>query len=370
MAHLAILGTRGIPANYGGFETFAERLAHGLVARGHEVTVFCQGKTPSTRTMPDGVRLVTLSAGDGPLGQVIFDVRCSFRVRKGYDVVYMLGYVSGPFVGIPRLFGVPVWLNPDGLEWTRSKWSSFGGVGRWLFRLAEKLAVAAASLVVADSQEIAAYHRRTRLRSTPVTFVPYGADVLDQAVTTDPLNLYGIEANRYYLVVCRIVPENHVLEIVRGFNDSDSQFPLIIVGDTDGDTPYHRRVQAEAEDSDRVRLAGTVFDQEALAALRVNAFAYLHGHSVGGTNPSLLEAMGAGNPVLAHDNRFNREVAGDCAVYFSTSGDIPREIEGLEGCVGKRDALAQRAVERVEAAYQWESVIGAYHELLLDGESE
>lgn len=357
---LAILGTRGIPARYGGFETFAEKLATGLVRRGHQVTVYCEaGKSPMPAEF-HGVQLRYVSSPRlGPLETILYDLKCLWDARTGYDVVYMLGYGAAPFCAIPRFYGSEIWINPDGLEWARTKWNS---PGRAYLRLMEWSAVRVADRVIADAAAIAESlsARHGALRNC--TVIPYGCEVVDKLPCIEALTEWALVPESYYLVVCRLEPENHVLEILRAFQQSKSARELIVVGNHRVQTRYVRELCSIRDP--RIRMIGTVYDQEKLVCLRAHSFAYLHGHSVGGTNPSLLEAMGCGNLVLAHDNPFNRETLGDCGQFFASPAELTKAIHRVESegsCIANyRKAVAARA----RAHYRWPEIISSYAALL------
>lgn len=309
-----------------------------------------------------GIKLVHLPAPRlGPLTTLWFDLRSLIRAAGRYDVIYMLGYGSGFFCFIPRLFGGEVWINMDGIEWRRSKWN--GLARRWL-RWMEGAAVRSADRIVADAEAVLdELQSRHRVRSASV--IPYGAHPVVEAPEW-PLDAFGVTKEGYYLVVCRLEPENHVAEIVEGYLDAAPDYPLVVLGDIDAPTGYAARLR-EIRDP-RVRFAGTLYDRERLHALRFHARAYFHGHSVGGTNPSLLEALGCGNLVIAHDNPFNREVAGPHAFYFSRPEEIAGSLARIESLsdaerAEQRDGARRRIAER----YTWERIADAYLELLAAG---
>ena len=357
---LAILGTRGIPARYGGFETFAEELAVRLVDHGVEVTVFCEEhENPDALDSYRGVRLVHVKApAIGPLSTIVFDLKCLWLARNTCDVAYMLGYGVGLFCFIPRLSGSEVWINMDGIEWSRSKWNWIAKA--WL-RFMERAATWTANRLVADAVGIRE-HLRSRYANLPeVTVIPYGAYCVEEEPDLHALEEFDLMAGGYYLVVCRLEPENHIREILEGFIASNSECPIVIVGDSSAQTKYVRALRKL--DDQRIKFIGTIYDQAKLQSLRWHCRAYLHGHSVGGTNPSLLEALGCGNYIIAHENVFNREVAGECADYFSSPAEISQLISSLE----RREASVKSRSEiqnRVRENYGWEEVTGSYLKLL------
>ncbi|KAB0670415.1 glycosyltransferase family 1 protein [Oryzomonas sagensis] len=358
---LAILGTRGIPACYGGFETFAEELSVRLVQQGGEVTVYCEAGAGSAAETYRGVHLVHIKAPRlGPLTTIIFDVLCLWHARKAFDVVYMLGYGASIFCFLPRLWGSTVWINMDGVEWARSKW---GPMAKLWFRLMEALAMWTPDRVITDAQGILRHLQSRHARIPPASVIPYGATVVKEAPDARMLQEWQLMPGRYYLVVCRLEPENSVREIVKGYLQSGSAHPLVVVGNIAPATD-HVKVLLQLK-NERVRFIGPVYDRRMLQALRYHALGYFHGHTVGGTNPSLLEALGCGNLIIAHDNIFNREVAGEAATYFHRHQDIAQRIRALESSSPEqRDRLKTLAQERIQTYYSWEYVTDTYKGLV------
>lgn len=360
---IALLGARGIPASYGGFETFAEQLATRLAARGHEVTVYAEcGDQPVADTVYQGVRVRSRRRPRwGAASVLAYDSACLWDARRGYDLVYMLGYGAAWACWWPRVFGVPVWINVDGLEWARSKW---GWGARTYLRCMEWVASKVATRLIADAEAIALRFRQTYPGGAPSSFIAYGAELV-QADQADPslLAAWGLQAHRYMLVVARPEPENHILEIVQGHVLHGGDWPLVVVGDVSGGTAYQQQLKALA--SDRVRFVGGIYDAAQLNSLRVHAACYLHGHSVGGTNPSLLEALACGNWVVAHDNPYNREVARDAAEYFSTPQQLAQSLDRvvMEGAA-LQPQRARRARDIVAKHYTWEGITDAYEALM------
>lgn len=361
---MAILGTRGIPARYGGFETFAERLATGLVERGHAVTVYAEADRGGRIADHDyqGVRIRFRRRPHwGPASTLAYDSACLWNARRDFDLVYMLGYGAAWACWWPRLAGIPVWVNVDGLEWGRSKWNWFG---RCYLRAMEWVVTWTASRLIADSQVIAERFRRLYRRGLPIDCIAYGADLTVPGLMDGAqLSAWALEPGRYHLVVARPEPENHLLEIIAGHHLHGGDWPLVVVGDIIGANRYQRQLLARADT--RVRFLGGIYEPARLQALRLHAASYIHGHSVGGTNPSLLEALACGNWVIAHDNPFNREVARDAADYFRTADDLAR-------CLAEREAQDQpsvaarglRAREIIASDYTWPRIIEAYEALM------
>lgn len=358
---LAILGTRGIPARYGGFETFAEELAVRLVRSGVEVTVYCESAGGAEPESYKGVRLKYITSPKiGPLTPIFFDTRCLIDARKKFDVVYLLGYGVSAFCFIPRIYGSSVWINMDGIEWGRAKW---GLAARIYIKSMEAVAMYTPNRIIADAQGIKDFLERRYRRVPPCDVIAYGAHVFENVPQDMVLSDMGLTIGEYYLVVCRLEPENHLLEIIEGFNASGSALPLVIVGNHNIDTAYIRKLKAVSGKG--VKFVGAVYDQTKLKALRYYCKAYFHGHSVGGTNPSLLEALGCGNLLIAHDNPFNREVAGDCGLYFKSPEDIPALISRVEGLSNdRRSELSAKARRIIKERYDWDAIADTYLKLL------
>lgn len=357
---IAILGTRGIPARYGGFETFAEKLAIGLSERGFDVTVFCESGESSVPDVYQGVKLRYVSAPSlGPLQTILYDLKCLWASRRGYDVVYMLGYGAAPFCLIPRLWGTEVWINPDGLEWARAKW---GFVAKAYFRLMEWTSLRVANRIIADAEAIASSIESRHGKLSACTVIPYGCEVIEAPPEVELLSEWSIGPEDYYLVVCRLEPENHVLEILQAFQRSNSNRQLIVLGNLLTETPYV--MQLRAVQDPRIRMIGTVYDPDKLTCLRYHSFAYMHGHSVGGTNPSLLEAMGCGNLIFAHDNPFNRETLGPCGYFFANDGELTQAIDLAEQQHSELVRLREASRACARAKYRWQDIVSKYAALL------
>jgi glycosyltransferase involved in cell wall biosynthesis len=357
---LAILGCRGIPAQYGGFETFAEELATRLAMMGVDVTVFCPTDTPKEELIYRGVTLRFIrSRSLKQFSEVIWDVDCFWAARRGFDVVYMLGVGAGFAAWIPRMFGTIVWINSDGIEWKRGKWSR---AQRIYLALAEGLSVLFASRIIADAEAIAKYLRARYRRLKRMSTVAYGANLPTSSPNLSLIEDWELKSDDYYLVVCRLEPENHVLEIIEGFVQSKSSLPIVILGNTANPNHYVRQLLAYR--SDQVRFVGAVYEKEKLAALRIYARGYMHGHSVGGTNPSLLEAMACSNLVIAHDNPFNREVLGESGLFFETPDQLASIVNAVDE--GRVDVETRRRRSRdiISSRYRWDQIAEVYFGLL------
>lgn len=353
---IAILGTRGIPARYGGFETFAEQLAVRLVERGHDVTVYCEANIGPQPGEYRGIRLQYIGCPNvSSLSTILFDLRCLWDARKHYDCVYMLGYGSALFCFLPRLWGTEVWINMDGIEWARAKW---GLIARTYFRAMEAIAMWTADGIVADADSIRHHLVSRHSRLPDCSVIAYGSNVPRSAPDVDQISRWCLRPNEYYLVVARLEPENHIREIISGYCKSESQRPLIVIGDHLTKTPYVREITSAADK--RVLFLGGVYDQPALQSLRFYSRAYFHGHSVGGTNPSLLEAMACRNLVVAHDNPFNREVLGDCGLFFATPTELSEVLRMLDHDHCSYERMRDGALARVKTFYSWDLITDQY----------
>lgn len=359
LQRVAIVGSRGIPGRYGGFETCAERLGTGLVELGYAVTVACPKGQAYREPTYQGVRLDFCPHPKGYLGSLLYDavalLKASFRRD---DVILMLGYASSPFCLIPRLLGSRVIINTNGLEWRRSKWPWYG---RLCLRLAEKVAVWVASDLISDSKTIQQYYL-DRHNVTSI-FIPYGVEV-NGDLGADALGEYQLKPQNYYAVVMRMEPENSIREIVQGFLEAETARTLVLIGAAT--RFFDAQVKPLVDTSGgKIRHLGAIYDRRMLFQIRQNAYAYIHGHTVGGTNPSLLEAMASGNLVLARDVRFNREVLEDIGFYFESARDLAAAIRCVERAsdsdVADRRA---RARDRILKHYTWDIIVDQYHSLL------
>jgi glycosyltransferase involved in cell wall biosynthesis len=358
---IAILGTHGIPARYGGFESFAEKLAIDLSMYGYEVTVFCESSNTTSPITFHNVSLRYVSApAHGPIHTIIYDIISLWKARNKYDVVYMLGYGTALFCIIPRLWGAEVWINLDGHEWARSKW---GLVAKCYLRLMEWISLYSANYIIADAEAIKISLIKRHMKASSCIVMPYGSKVIDISPATDLLLSYNILPMEYYLIVCRLEPENHVLEILQAFHNSQSKRQLIVVGDYLSKTRYV--AQLNTVNDNRIRMIGTVYDQDKLTCLRYYSYVYFHGHSVGGTNPSLLEAMGCGNLIYAHDNIFNRETLGNCGLYFANERELTQIIDTVEKDESSYVQYREASKLRAATNYSWSDVISRYEAMLL-----
>lgn len=357
---LRILGTRGVPAAHGGFETFAEYLSLFLVERGWRVIVYCQdnGTGPLTEDEWQGVERVHIPVPhNGPKGTIVFDWKAILHAARHRDLCLTLGYNTAVFCSLLRIKGIPNAINMDGIEWSRAKW---GRVAKAWFWLNDWAGCWLGNYLIADHPCIQS-HLETRTSSAKISMIPYGADRIGAADESVVIAL-GITPKNYISVIARPEPENSLLEIVKGFSARPRGVDLVILGNYQEANSYHAAVMKAA--SSEVKFVGAIYDKTIVQALRFFSVAYVHGHQVGGTNPSLVEALGAGNPIIAHDNRFNRWVAGDGALYFTDADSISSLIEHL---LGHGDALRElrvASIERFEANFTWNKILEQYETLL------
>jgi glycosyltransferase involved in cell wall biosynthesis len=351
---IAILGTRGIPANYGGFETFAEELSARLVLAGHSVTVYC--RTRHIESMYRGVRLRYLPTIRHKYFDTIAHTFLStlHLLSNRSDVALYCNAANAIFTILPRAFGIPVALNVDGIERKRRKWNR---LARAWYLLSERLATILPTEVVSDARVIADYYRDRY--GKPTHFIPYGAEIGTLA-TSGILRNLGLEPGRYFLYVSRMEPENHALEVREAFEKVETALMLALIGDAPYAPEYIRRVRDT--DDPRAVIPGAIYGR-GYQELGSHCFAYIHATEVGGTHPALIEAMARGALVLYRDTPENSEVAGGAGVPFGEN-DLARKIESvLAMSENERDDLRRRAVERIRERYSWDAVTVEYERL-------
>jgi glycosyltransferase involved in cell wall biosynthesis len=356
-----ILGTRGYPSSYGGFETLLRHLAPELVRRGHEVTVFDRDSTRTGRErMINGVRVYSSLGLSGTASSTLSHGLSSALVTavERPDVALVMNVANGFFLPALRARRVPVALNVDGIEWERDKWSP---TGKRVFLTAAKASARWADRLIADSHMIAARWRTDFGRES--TFIPYGGDV-DVVPRSERIRELGLDPGGYVLIVARLVPENNVVPMLEAAKLTGA--PVVVVGSGPEGSELENRVRAE-HDPPRVHALGHVSDQELLSALWAHCAVYLHGHSVGGTNPALCQAMGLGAPVLANDTGYNREVLQHPGMVVPLD---PRVIAGraveLLASPGRRVEAAAWGRRRVEEVYNWDAVCTGYEKVLTE----
>ena len=352
----AILGTRGIPARYGGFETFAEELSTRLAARGHDVTVYCREKhqQPAYR----GVHLKYLPTIRHKYFDTVahtFFATLHLAAAHRYDAVLYCNAANAVFTWIPRALGMPVALNVDGLERHRKKWNALAKA--W-YRISERLATWMPNSVVTDANSIAAYYREKYGHFSEM--IPYGAD-LEPVETCAVLDRLRLHNRHYFLYVSRMEPENNALLVREAFERLTTGFKLALIGDAPYAADYIGRVRATTDP--RVVIPGAIYG-EGYRELGAHCFAYIHATEVGGTHPALVEAMGRGALVLYLENDENSEVAGGVGLPFQRNNLTEVMQRALNMPEEEREKLRNQSRERVRERYSWDAVTDAYEKLL------
>lgn len=356
---IAILGTRGVPARYGGFETFAEQLSTRLVARGHEVTVYCRAHYISPRQLEyRGVRLKILPTIRHKYFDTIAHTFLSSLHAVGgrYDAALICNAANAPFAPILRFTGTPVAINVDGLEHKRKKWN---WLARRYYLLAEQFSVWLSNEVVTDARVIQDYYAtRYKARST---MIAYGADV-ERTTDQQSIARWGVEPHRYILYVSRLEPENNAALVIEAFKRVRTGHKLLIVGDAPYAQEYIAHLKSLARKDSRIKFTGFVFGDE-YRALQQNAYCYIHATEVGGTHPALIEAMGYGNCVLTLATPENREVVGEAAITYDDANDLTLKLQRVVRDGAIVTGYRQRAQARVREHYDWENVVDKYEQL-------
>ena len=362
---IAILGIRGVPAAYGGFETFAEELGARLVERAHDVTVYGRSHAlPTGLREHRGMRLIVRpTIRHKYLDTVVHTALCSVdALPRRFDVVLVCNNANAPFAIVPRLTGAKVVLNVDGLEWERGKWSR---LGRWYYQACAWLAPKLPIVLVSDAEVIARYYRERF--GKPTVYIPYGSDAR-RLPPGETLARLDLEAERYLLYVSRLEPENHADTVIEGYRRAGGLaglgVPLVLVGDAPYATDFKARLVAAAEATPGVRLTGYVFG-DGYAELQSNALAYVQATEVGGTHPALVEAMGRGATIVANDVPEHREVLGDAGRYYARNDpdSLARVLAEVLPDVGERRRLGRAAAERAAGRFSWEHVTDEYERL-------
>jgi rhamnosyltransferase len=373
---VAILGSRGIPAKYGGFETFAEGLTQNLINKGFELTVSCEYEDPVTRVNDlNGIKLEYFPVKPPnnyflrKIYENLSDIFFLLRLSKQSEVIIFLGIEVGMFLFIPQLLNkrVKTLVNIDGVMWERTKFNKFE---RWLLKINHIMAIKFADVVIADSKEMMSYVEDKYHDKT--TYLSYGIQTPEQ-IPWNGKNLKKLTKytgkplvpGNYFLVVARLEPENNILTIIEGFVKSDLKTPMVVLGDFTS-KEYQKQIEniAGSMGSNEIYFLGSIYDEELLNMLRQNCLAYIHGHSVGGTNPSLLEAAISKNIILAHNNAFNREVCRENAIYFNNSNELKFQLELVDKNPEKYSKIKINVHNSVKDEYSWEKISNGYENLL------
>lgn len=383
MKNVFVIGSKGIPANYGGYETFVENLTEKTVNKEIKYHVACMGKDTS-EFEHNGARCFNVKVPNiGPAKAVIYDIKAikqSINYIKENNIkdsiIYILAARIGPFSHhykkIMKKMGITLYLNPDGHEWLRAKWNR---LIKEYWKISERLMVKQADLVICDSKNIEKYIKETYKKYNPkTTFIAYGADLEksklkdDDTILNKWYNKNNITPKNYYLIVGRFVPENNYETMIREFMKSNTEKYLVIVTNNNGNKFYEElKKKTHFEADKRIKFVGTVYEKELIKKIREGAYAYLHGHSVGGTNPSLIEALATTKLNLLYKVSFNEEVAEKGALYWSL------EENSLSSLINQCDKLNDEEIEklsgiatkRIFEEYTWDKIIKDYEKIFM-----
>ena len=382
MKNIFVVGCKGIPANYGGYETFMENLTYYNDNQNIKYHVACMSKDESefehNRARCFNVKVPSI----GPVKAIIYDLKAikkSIKYIKDNKikdaVIYILACRIGPFMHhykkICEKNGIKLYINPDGHEWLRAKWSK--PIKKY-WKISERLMVKWADLIICDSKNIEKYIKESYSKYNPkTTFIAYGADLEKSKLSDDDKDLNkwykqkNVKAHNYYLVVGRFVPENNYKTMISEFMKSKTDKDLVLITNVEKNKFYEKlRIETEFEKDERIKFVGTVYEKELIKKIRENAYGYIHGHSVGGTNPSLIEALATSDLNLLYDVGFNREVAEDGALYWSLEdmnlANLIDECDNLDNST--IEDLSKKAKERIRKEYTWRKIVDGYERLM------
>jgi glycosyltransferase involved in cell wall biosynthesis len=358
---IAILGTRGIPNHYGGFEHISEYVSAGLVKRGHSVTVYNSHNHPYKENSWNGVDIIHCYDPEyllGAAGQFVYDFNCLTDARKRkFDVILIMGYTSSSVWGKLYPQKSAIITNMDGLEWKRSKYSK--PVQKFL-QYAEKLAVKNSQYYISDSLVIKSY--LTDKYGIDSKYIPYGADLFSE-LEREQFDKTEALKEDYFLLMARMEPENNIETILEGFNNSNSPKKFKVLGDTGN--RFGKFITHKFKNDDRIQFKGSIFDTAKVRSLQNNSYLYFHGHSVGGTNPSLLEAMASEALIAAHNNPFNKSVLHTDAYYFSNASEVKDIVETVQRKEPER-LMVNNNLHKIKYQFNWESIVDQYEEFALE----
>ncbi len=381
--NIFIIGSKGIPSNYGGYETFVENLTYYRKNENIKYHIACIGDTEEIYEH-NGARCFKIKVPNiGPAKAIIYDLKAlkeSIRYIKDNNIenaiIYILACRIGPFLGhykkMCQKYGIKIYINPDGHEWLRAKWSK--PIKKY-WKLSEKLMVKKADLVICDSKNIEKYIKEKYNKYNPnTTFIAYGADLEKSKLSDDDIKLNewykekDVIPNNYYLIVGRFVPENNYKTMISEFMKSKTNKDLVIITNVEKNKFYKElKRETEFEKDSRIKFVGTVYEKELIKKIRENAYAYLHGHSVGGTNPSLIEALATTKLNLLYDVGFNREVAEDGALYWNLEDmNLTKLINQNDNMKNENiEALSQNAKNKVKGEYTWGKIVDNYEKTFI-----
>lgn len=360
---IAFVGTRGIPNNYGGLEECAEHVSVGLAERGHEVIVYNPHFHPYREATFKGVIIIRILSPEGRIGTAanfIYDyLSIKDAVKQKCDAIVLCGYgtsaISFYFLHLGKC---KIFTNLDGIEWKRSKWRPWV---QKLMKWFEEIAIKKSHVLIADNIGIQNYLRENYTKES--YFIPYAADVIN-IPDENVIHNFGLEKYNYHCMIGRLEPENNIEMIFDGINASSSPQKVHVFANHE--TRFGNFLKNKYCNAEKIVFCGWTSGQDTLNQLRHFAKIYFHGHSVGGTNPSLLEAMAAGTFISAHDNVFNRNVLGDDALYFSSSSDVKNIIDNFEVHSPKRQIFGINNIQKIKTFYNWHNITNSYEKMFLE----
>lgn len=367
---IAFISIRGIPNNYGGFEQFAEYISVGLASKGHKVTVYSPHYHPYQKKEYKGVHIKHIYSPEmwmgGSVGSFFYDYAClkDALKKEDFDIIYEAGYTSiiPAFIrfNVKDIKRPIITTNMDGLEYKRTKFNKW--VQKFVF-WEERMAVKHSHYLIADNMGIRDYYKEKYGKESK--FLAYGANIPDN-YSEEYLKEYGLNRNNYLLVIARLEPENNIFMAISGYIASNlyGKMPLVIVGKTD--TPYGKWLMEHYARYEYVKFVGGIYELDRINSVRHYSYAYFHGHSVGGTNPSLLEAMASECFILSHDNVFNRSVLGENAIYYKCTDDAMALMNGLEDIVDKyKDEYTKKNLEVIRTQYSWDKLVDEHEKYFM-----
>lgn len=359
---VGVLGTRGIPNRYGGLEEFAEKFSIGLAEKGHHVVAYNSHFHEYQEDHFKNAEIIHKYCPEAKIGAAanfVYDYLClKDALKRDFDVILECGHGCSVFYHVLPIHKSVVVTNVDGLEWKREKWN--WSVNKVLKQL-EKWGVSKSHALVSDNKGIKEYLLDEYGKES--TMIPYGAEVFDNPDPT-VLKKYNVDERGYFVKICRLVPENNIEPILDGYAESNTDLPFLILAKLDNS--YAGYLQEKYKNNSEIRFLGGIYDEEVKTNLRYYSKLYFHGHSVGGTNPSLLEAMAGSALIVANDNEFNRSVLLDNALYFSDANDVKNHLNNLEEIEAKRSDFVNGNLKRMEEVYSWDKIVEQYESLFKD----
>lgn len=359
--NLYIIGTRGIPAQYGGFETFAEKLSLYLSNRNWNVYVYAQ-KIKKTKkiTKWKKINLINIRVkNNNPLSSVIFDYKSILHASNQKGIFLILGYNTAIFnliLKLKRKFSI---INMDGIEWQREKWNKI--IKIW-FYINEFFGMKFSKVAIADNPHIKNY-LFNKYKTDKIKMIPYGAEseIFNNLYV---LKKYNIQKKKYALIVARPEPENSVYEIIKVFSKKKRNIKLVVLGSYNFENnKFHKKVKNIA--SQEIIFLGSIYDKKEISTLRSNSLFYFHGHKVGGTNPALVEALSSKCPIIAYDNLYNRWVAKNSAIYFNNEKSLDKKIDLMIYSKKVRKKLSHNSISEFKKRFKWENILHKYEQILL-----